>query len=42
MKRGWIILPGGKAEPVPEFMLDHETTFWPPTLREKNPGEPPG
>jgi len=37
--RGIIILPSG-IEEVPFYLLDHEETFWPPTMPVKEPGKP--
>lgn len=37
--RGIIISPTG-IEEVPSFLLDHEETFWPPTMPVKEPGKP--
>jgi hypothetical protein len=36
---GIIILPAGIQE-VPTYLLDHETTLWPPGMPVKEPGEP--
>lgn len=37
--RGIIILPSG-IEEVPSYLLNHEETFWLPTMPVKEPGKP--